>query len=154
MKKEKVFLLGYKDRFVCPIRAGIKTVTIRQIRKDGRLPEIGQILRKYTGLRTPRCMSIFDFKNGEIEPRCTGVWPIEIGIIKTHWGNFPKVKTKFFTEIMGCNGDELVYSGAISHENILEKFAIMDGWENFDQMIEFFRPRLPLKANIIYWGER
>ncbi len=45
---------NFKARFVPPIEAKTKTQTIRAMRKDGRMPDPGDTLQLYTGLRTKK----------------------------------------------------------------------------------------------------
>lgn len=45
-------LLGFQARFAPLVESGEKTQTIRALRKDGRVPRIGERLYLYTGLRT------------------------------------------------------------------------------------------------------
>lgn len=51
-------LLGFKKRFVMPIKIGTKVHTMRK--KPKREPKIGETLYMYTGLRTTHCEFITD----------------------------------------------------------------------------------------------
>ena len=46
---------GFKDRFADALLMDTKLSTIRAPRKDGRLPKPGEVIRRYTGMRTKNC---------------------------------------------------------------------------------------------------
>jgi hypothetical protein len=134
------------------IKDKIKMLSIRKVWSNGGgIPEVGETLKLKDGNRwiksgMPGCLKpiLVDGKN----PKCTGVWPVEIA--KCPGTDLIRVETDFL-EFLG--GIKIAYHWDGNKEScdILEKFAIMDGWNNFSEMIEFFK--LPLKANIIWWGE-
>lgn len=63
--------LNFKKEFVADVEAGIKRMTIRAYRKDGRYPKPGQMLYHYTGMRTKACRKLR-------EDICLKTTPIEI----------------------------------------------------------------------------
>lgn len=167
MKKEKVFTLGYSvylngkpTHFKQKIRDRIKTCTIRLPRKDGKLPKPGQILRKYMSLRTKQYEPVFDWEGvkgePEIEPRCINVWPIEI----VRSNNEIQLSSVFFKDFLIANGGYMSRPGNFLYWNaaekykkdrdLLNKFAIMDGWNNFEEMLSFFNKSF--SGNLIHWG--
>jgi hypothetical protein len=157
--KDPKYLIGFSKNlnskpteFKRKIRERIKTLTIRLVGKKPP-PKVGQILRMYMGLRTSQCEPVFDFENGETEPRCTGVWPIEMW--RNGYGGL-SIDTEFFLEILDRARTQYYdlrdpnFPGDNCDHKFLNRFAKMDGWNSFSEMIEFFE--LPLKANIYFWG--
>jgi|SRR5579875_2380985 hypothetical protein len=114
---------SFKPRFVPLIRSGQKRQTIRGVRKDGRVPKVGESLHLYTGLRTKSCQRIF------AEPVwCTSVQLVEIDA----------------SGIVSINGVPL-------DQNEREQLAINDGFRSWEDMLSFWDGRLPFKGNIIHW---
>ncbi len=46
---------GFQKRWRAKLARGKKTMTIREDRKDGRVPKIGDVFRGYVGMRTKNC---------------------------------------------------------------------------------------------------
>lgn len=65
-------LLGFKERFAEPIKAGTKKMTIRKKRKHE--PKIGERLYMYSHLRTKNCKKITD------KLTLKGIQLVDIGI--------------------------------------------------------------------------
>jgi hypothetical protein len=51
---------GFKARFAHALVMDTKLTTIRAPRKDGRLPKPGEVIRRYTGMRTKNCRHLGD----------------------------------------------------------------------------------------------
>lgn len=121
-------LLDFKPRFVPFIRDGRKQHTIRDLRKDGRVPKPGEICHCYTGLR----------RKGA---RLIGRWPC--------------VKVEQIEILNGAFGDEnhalVKIEGVVLDRSERESLARRDGFENFADMMTFWDGRLPFKGHIIYW---
>jgi hypothetical protein len=128
-------LYNFQKRFVQPIQSGQKKHTIRATRRHP--DKVGNIAHLYTGLRV---------KNAA---RLLGRYPIvrieEIEIFEgcqCHKPTNPPCPLAFRVKIAGeeLNGDER------------EKLARLDGFENFKEMQQFWKGRLPFKGQIIHWN--
>jgi hypothetical protein len=126
--------LTFKPEFVCDIDAGMKTRTIRRVRKTGN-PEPGKGLQLYTGLRTPQCEKIRDAV-------CTRVRPVTID----HMGVVLNGKRLW-------PGDAPAYAGGVDPEQYDGDFARADGFNSFTDMLEFFEGQygLPFTGQLIEW---
>lgn len=116
---------GFKARFCQPIIDGTKGGTIRDDRKDGRLPPIGGALQLYTAMRTSQCRKIapdvaclevqrihVDFDKGEvIFPRCDITRPGQL----TRMGRL-----------------------YLANQEMLTAFARFDGFQDFSEMELFW----------------
>ncbi|MFQ5647525.1 MAG: hypothetical protein ACE5GM_11395 [bacterium] len=58
-----IHIFGFKKQCVPFIESGRKVSTIREDRKDGRVPRPGDTLRLYTGLRSKSCQLLRETKN-------------------------------------------------------------------------------------------
>jgi hypothetical protein len=119
-------LYNFQRRFVPKIRSGEKRHTIRAIRAHPDKP--GDIMHLYTGLR---------HKGAELIMRvpCVAVGEIEIDACGHE-----------------CNCDPFVaIDGVELSESEREALAICDGFESFDEMLNFWAGRLPFKGQIAHW---
>jgi len=139
-------LLGFMKQFGPKIVDGTKVLTNRVKRKDGKVPAYpGDILYMYTGLRTLQCKRIFEKGKEKV---CTGVWEIRF----TPWGlDYVRVESNFLIDVLCWRADYVDWE---RHPvDILERLAIMDGWDNFSEMADFFKPHYNEHMNLIYWGK-
>jgi hypothetical protein len=144
---------GFRKR----IEDKIKVLSIRQAWSNGKgIPEVGETLKLKDGSRwikagMPGCLRpiLVDGKN----PVCSGVWPVRIyRNIRSEGLIF--LESFFFSQYFDVFSSTLVYNHNKNEDDILNQFAIMDGWNNFSEMFEFFKLRLPLDAFIISWEKR
>lgn len=129
-------LYNFQKRFEVFIRRGDKTHTIRARRKHPDKP--GNTLHLYTGLRTKHAKLIGRFV-------CTKVEEIEIEM-RPAKGNGVLTRGLYFPEVV-IDGTELDATEK-------EAFARRDGFQNFTEMIQFWREpknRLPFHGNVIHW---
>jgi len=104
---------GCKVRFVPPYIAGRKGGTIRAHRKDGRdHAQLGGEIHLYTGLRTPRAY-LFGRET------CVDYLPIRLAFKRRPLVAWPK--------------------RTIIARADLDRFAVFDGFENFDDMEAFWQ---------------
>jgi len=106
------FVFNFRKQFVPAVEAGVKLQTIRGYRKDGRVPQPGDELHLFTGMRTNTCR--------------------KLGIRQAT--SCLRVYMDFETpseRIVVIDGERL---------GILEadEFARADGFDNAKQMIEWF----------------
>lgn len=118
---------NFKKQFAEKVESGEKHQTFRVDRMDGYVPEIGGTAYLYTGMRTKACRKL-------------GQAPIT-HVLRTivHTGE----------RYISIGGRTLTGSGA----NV---YAINDGFENADQMFEFFHEQhgeKPLKGYTVMWEE-
>jgi len=139
-------LVGFKKQFGQKIVDGSKVLTNRVKRKDGKVPTYpGDTLYMYTGLRTPQCERIFE--KGK-EKKCTGVWDIKF--ISLDWG-YVRVESNFLKDVLGWKANYV--ERWRRPVGVLERLAIMDGWNNFSEMTGYFKPHYNEHMNLIYWGK-
>lgn len=119
-------LYNFKPRFVPKIRSGKKRHTIRAKRVHPDKP--GNTMHLYVGLRTKKAKLI-------ARVVCVKVEDIEIrdGI--------------FFDE----NHASVTIDGTKLDRDERESLAVADGFESFEEMIQFWRGRIPFKGDIIHW---
>lgn len=107
------FVFNFSKRFAPLVAAGRKTQTVRQYRKDDRIPRAGDKLKAYCGLRT-----------NKTKPLCFGVVTncrdVQIDLLI---GRFPMV-------ILGC--DRLGPAD-------VDRFAKADGFKTAREFVEFFQ---------------
>lgn len=119
-------LYNFQKRFVPFILDGRKTHTIRGVRANPDKP--GNTLHLYTGLRQKGATLL-------MRVLCVRVEEIEIRD--------------------GIFGDEnhaaVSIDGASLDRSEREALAVRDGFESFEQMIQFWRGRLPFKGHVIHW---
>ena len=143
--------ISFMEKMVPPILQEIKVLTMRKIRKDGRVPKIGETLYHCTGARTSNYKRIWP--KGE-EPKCTGVWPVEI----YRDGKPIIIDTIFLPEILGYRYRTVRVWPYLSNncDYIVDGFAKMDGWNAPAEMFDFLEETygFPFTGNIIYWGKR
>jgi hypothetical protein len=118
---------NFKEQFVEPIRSGIKHHTIRDKRKDGRLPaKRGDPLSLFCGMRTKNCFRILP----DTVP-CTGLQSIQINPI--------------------LQGVRVWVGDTLLSPDECERLAIADGFNDFATMMKFWDGRLPFDGYIIHW---
>ena len=119
-------LYNFQSRFVPKILSGEKTHTIRGIRANPDKP--GNTLHLYTGLRQKGARLL-------MRVPCVRVEEIEIkdGL--------------FFDE----NHASVRIGGVKLDRGEREQLARRDGFDDFEQMIQFWRGRLPFRGQIIHW---
>ena len=125
-------LLNFEPRFVPYVVEGSKTHTIRCLRKDGKVPRVGEICHCYTGLR----------RKG---PRLLGRWPcVKVEEIEISLSLAAKPHRVFI------NGERL-------HSDELDTLAFRDGFRSgggFLEMMMFWKGRLPFQGFVIHWRWR
>lgn len=128
-------LLGFRNRFAAMVEDGSKTHTIRAPR--GRMPSIGEMCHCYVN---PRQKTM----------RLLGRWPLvkveEIAIIRAEAG-----------EVLANVEDMIVIDGVRLSFDEANALAWRDGFRSrgrewaFDEMLEFWRGRLPFYGHIFHW---
>ena len=63
---------NFQRRFAGLVAAGVKRQTIRAIRKDGRIPKVGDTAYLYTGMRTKKCQRLNEGPILEVNPITIG----------------------------------------------------------------------------------
>ena len=125
-RRSPVGLYNFQKRFVPLILDGRKTHTIRAQRKNP--DKAGNILHLYTGLRTKKAQLL-------MRVRCARIEEITIDACGHE-----------------CNCDgSIEIEGIELSESEREALARRDGFENFDEMLEFWSGRLPFEGHIIHW---
>ncbi len=120
-------LLGFKKRYVEPIQAGTK---IHTFRVDRKIPvKVGDALYLYCGLRTKNCFRILPPDTRSLPIRCVRVEPMTI--------------TEFSVKIRG----KIIFSEQCN------ELARNDGFANFEEMFQFFKDRVPITGQLIFWKE-
>lgn len=119
-------LYNFQSRFVPKILSGEKKHTIRATRANP--DKAGNMLHLYTGLRQKGARLL-------MRVPCVKVEEIEIKD--------------------GAFGDEnhasVTIDGVKLDRGERESLARRDGFANFEEMIQFWRGRLPFKGHIIHW---
>jgi len=119
-------LYNFQSRFVPMILAGAKTHTIRAVRKNPDKP--GNVLHLFTGLRRKGARLL-------MRTLCTKVEEIEIDACGHE-----------------CNCDPFVsIDGVELGESEREALARRDGFDSFNEMLDFWAGRLPFRGHIIHW---
>lgn len=117
-------LYNFQSRFVPKILCGEKTHTIRAKRVNPDKP--GNTLHLYTGLRTKKAkllMRVLCIRVEGIKIDCTpGGEPTNIAI-----------------------------EGIWLSKSEREAFARRDGFENFADMMAFWKDRLPFRGDVVHW---
>lgn len=106
------FLFNFKPQFAPKVASGEKTQTIRQHRKDGRLPHLGDTVKLFTALRTNKARAI---AHGTV----TDCFSVQIDFERN-------------AMLLVVNGVRL----DVRQGNV---FARLDGFDNAGEMIEWFR---------------
>lgn len=121
-------LLGFKRRFQKPIKTGEKTHTIRAESPRQWKPGV-------------RCDCYIDPRQKTMQ--LIGRWPCT-HVEQVHIeGGWEALSGDFFGDIK-INGSSL-------HEDERQQLAKRDGFESFEEMMEFWRGRLPFEGIIIHW---
>jgi hypothetical protein len=119
-------LYNFQRRFVPKILSGAKTHTIRAIRAHP--DKAGNTLHLYVGLRHKSVQLL-------MRVLCVKVEEIEIDACGHE-----------------CNCDPMiVIDGVELSESEREGLAVRDGFDSFDEMLEFWAGRLPFRGHIIHW---
>lgn len=119
-------LYNFQSRFVPKILSGEKTHTIRATRANPDKP--GNTMHLYTGLRRKGAKLL-------MRTQCVRVEEIEIK------------DGAFFDE----NHASVSINGVKLDRSEREELARRDGFDDFEQMIQFWRGRLPFHGHIIHW---
>lgn len=121
-------LLGFKRRFASLVESGAKTHTIRGVSSREWRPGV-------------TCHCYVDPRQKTM--RLLGAWPCVRVEEITIEGGWEALSGEFFGDVK-INGSSL-----LSDER--EQLSKRDGFENFADMAEFWRGRLPFKGQIIHW---
>ena len=109
--KPRVFLFNFKQRFAPLVESGAKRQTIRGHRKDGKIPQPGDMAKLYTGLRTRQAR-----------------------LLKT-----AKVFECFQVHFDLERGQRAIISNGIRlHPGEMNSFARLDGFEHATEMLDWF----------------
>lgn len=119
-------LYNFQARFVPKILSGEKQHTIRAVRANPDKP--GNILHLYVGLRQKGARLL-------MRVPCVKVEEIEIK------------DGAFFDE----NHASVTIDGQRLGRDERESLAVRDGFQSFEEMIQFWRGRLPFRGHIIHW---
>lgn len=104
------FVFNFQARFAPDVESGAKHQTIRAMRKDGRLPKVGDDVVCYTGMRTRYCR---------------------------HLRTSPCIKVRRIRFNLDTGA---LYLGSVRLQGAeLDLFAHMDGFACFEQMLNWFR---------------
>jgi hypothetical protein len=127
--------LNFKAQFADDVELERKCRSIRAPRKDGRNPKRGDKLQLYTGMRQAGCRKLRD-------ATVTRVRPVEID----HLG-ITLDGRKLYA------GDAPAYQGGPDPEAWDGDFARADGFDAFQDMLEFFEKThgLPFHGFLIEW---
>jgi len=137
--------LGFKKRFVEPIRTGVKHHTIRETRKRPIKP--GDKLYLYCGLRTQYCFKILP------EPQtCTKVQPIKVEECKRCGGSGEICHSS--THYESCPVVDIFVDGIALDRDEKERLAVADGFKDWAEMLHFWETErhFPFYGHIIHWG--
>lgn len=108
------FLLNFQRQFAPAVLAGDTRMTIRATRKDRKVPQVGDVLALYTGLRTRDTRLL-------LRVPATCVW---------------RIRMDFDDRIVVVDGQRLD-SGALG------LLAVSDGFDTFDAFFAFFHDNAP-----------
>ncbi|MEO1187797.1 MAG: hypothetical protein AAFW60_01895 [Pseudomonadota bacterium] len=124
---------NFQKQFAPLVETGQKRQTIRALRKT-RHAKAGEPVQLYTGMRTKGCRKLID-----PDPLCSSNTHIEI--------------TE--SDIIGANGIKLPRIESLGDERdfVLDKFAELDGFKDFENMKAWFRKAhgLPFVGRLIKW---
>jgi hypothetical protein len=59
---------NFMPAMVPKLMAGVKPTTIRALRKDGRVPRVGERFVAFTGMRSQQCRRLFESVTREVSP--------------------------------------------------------------------------------------
>lgn len=107
------FVYNFRKELATAIRYGVKAQTMRQNRKDGRVPKPGDLIRMFTGMRTAYCKSI----GSSVVIEC-----------------FP-----VYMDLSDLRGRVIVSNGIRLHFGEMESFAKLDGFPSALAMLEWFQ---------------
>lgn len=127
-------LIGFSQRFANFVEEGSKTHTIRQLRRDGKVPRIGELLYCYVNPRQPTMRLIGRFQCVRVQRICFE-----------------------FSEDPGPDGISIKIDGVLLSPDEREAFFYRDGFRRMgssatQQALEFWSGnRLPWIGNLIHW---
>lgn len=113
MPEHRTFVYSFRKEFALPILHGDKAQTIRQHRKDGRVPRAGDLIRLFTGMRTAACKKL----GAAVITDC---FPVYMDL------------TDLASRVIVSNGARLNFGE-------MESFAALDGFPSASAMLEFFQ---------------
>lgn len=127
---------NFKPEFVPKIESGEKKQTIRRSQRCNP----GDDVQLYTGQRTKKCRKIKD-------STCTKIVNVAIGEQEIRGKNTRFIQTEHNGSFM-----QLI-EGITCEKEELDKFAVMDGFENSEKMFDFFKNQygLPFQGVIHVW---
>jgi hypothetical protein len=128
---------NFQTRFASAVADGRKTQTIRALRKDGRVPKVGQNAYLYTGMRSSACRKlgegrIIEAKSILIDEDGAFISGVDIPICTT----------------LANDGEYKVLT-----EGKRDVFAQADGFTDWQEMVGWFRDThgLPFEGHLIMW---
>lgn len=110
------FVFSFRKQFADAVERGEKLQTIRQRRKDGRVPKPGDRVTLFTGMRTAYCRRLG-------KSTVTEAFPVHLDLERGDW-------------LFIVNGVRLNFAES-------EAFAKLDGFRSALEMIEWFRDTYP-----------
>jgi hypothetical protein len=120
-------ILNFQPQFVPFVVEGSKTHTIRALRKDGKVPKVGEICHCYRGLRQ---------KGAEL----LGRWPC----VRVEQIRIVSAEPLFSVPAVWVGDVEL-------DSEECEALARRDGFSSFTEMAKFWDGRLPFAGHVIHW---
>ena len=116
------FVFNFNLRFAGVIRRGEKRQTIRQTRKDKRVPAVGDLVKLYTGLRTKDTLLLGEGFVTTCQPIVVDWWTTNA------WGIYP-------------DGRRLVLEEA-------NDFAQADGFKSAQELLDWFKDTYPAQVKL------
>jgi hypothetical protein len=111
--KPATFVYSFRKEFAPAILSGAKSQTIRQVRKDGRRPRPGDLIRFFTGMRTAYCRKL----GSSIVTDCFTV----------------------YMDLEDLSARVIVLGGARLNFTDMEAFARLDGFDSAFAMLGWFQ---------------
>jgi hypothetical protein len=114
---------NFQRRFAPDVRSGRKRQTIRKLRKDGRVPKVGEKFVGYTGMRTKVCEKLCE-------------------------GTIAQVRHIHF-----CGRGTVYVDGCCATSHSMRELASADGFAHLVYMLDFFEQThgFPFEGHIINW---
>ena len=110
---QATFVYNFRKQFAPAILHGDKAQTIRQQRKDGRVPKPGDLIRFFTGMRTAYCKKL----GASVMTDC-----------------FP-----VYMDLADLSARVIVSNGVRLNFGEMESFAKLDGFPSAIAMLEWFQ---------------